>query len=114
MISPVSGATDGYRRGKPDPSDREFDIDMMKQTIIAVAAVTGLSLGIAGCSTTEGAVSGGVIGAALGGLGTNSVGGAIIGAGIGALAGAVLVEHLNNGWCTYRYKGKLYRDRCYR
>ena len=57
-------------------------------------------------------MSGGVLGAAIGGLGTNSVGGAIVGGAVGALAGAVLVNHLNNGYCTYRYKGKLYRDRC--
>ncbi len=84
----------------------------MRKTILAVAAISSLGLGVAGCTTTEGAVSGGVIGAAVGGLGTNSVAGAVIGAGIGALAGAVLVQHLDDGWCTYRYKGKLYRDRC--
>ncbi len=86
----------------------------MRKMILAVAAVSSLSLGVAGCTTSEGAIGGGVVGAAVGGLGTNSVGGAIIGAGIGALAGAVLVDHLNNGYCTYRYRGKLYRDRCYR
>ena len=48
----------------------------------------------------------------VGGVATNSVVGAVIGAGVGALAGAVLVETANNGWCTYRYNGKLYRDRC--
>jgi uncharacterized membrane protein len=85
----------------------------MRKTVLAVAAVSALSLGIAACSTTEGAVSGGVIGAAIGGVATNSVGGAIVGAGIGALAGAVLVSHHNDGWCTYRYHGKHYRDRCY-
>ena len=84
----------------------------MRRTMMAMAAVSCLSLGIAGCSTTEGAVSGGVIGAAIGGVATNSVGGAVIGAGIGALAGAVLVKHLDNGWCSYRYHGKYYRDRC--
>ncbi len=86
----------------------------MRKTVQAAAVVTALSLGVAACTTTEGAIGGGVLGAAIGGFGTNSVGGAILGAGIGALAGAVLVDHLNNGWCTYRYKGKLYRDRCYR
>jgi predicted small secreted protein len=75
----------------------------MRKTVMAVAAVSCLSLGIAGCTTTEGA---------LGGVATNSVGGAIVGAGIGALAGAVLVKHYNDGWCSYRYHGKLYRDRC--
>jgi hypothetical protein len=70
------------------------------------------ALGIAGCTTTErGAAVGGVVGAAAGGLATNSLGGAIVGAGIGALAGAVLVES-GSGWCTYRYHGSLYRERC--
>ena len=87
---------------------------MMKKTIIAVAAVSALSLGVAGCTTKEGALTGGVLGAAIGGFGTNSVVGAAVGAGVGALAGAVLVDHLNNGWGTYRYKAKLYRARCYR
>ena len=86
----------------------------MRKTVLAVAAVSCLSLGIAGCTTTEGALGGGAIGAAIGGVATHSVGGAIVGGGIGALAGAVLVNHHNNGWCTYRYHGKLYRDRCYR
>jgi uncharacterized membrane protein len=84
----------------------------MRRTVIAVAAVSALSLGIAGCTTTEGALSGGVLGAALGGVATNSVGGAVVGAGIGALAGAVLVNHLNDDWCTYKYHRKYYRDRC--
>ena len=84
----------------------------MRKTVLAVAAVSALSLGIAGCTTTEGAISGGVLGAAIGGVATNSVVGAIVGAGIGALAGAVLVKHHNDGWCTYKYHGKYYRDRC--
>ena len=50
-------------------------------------------------------------GAVVGAATTNSLGGAIVGAGIGAIAGAILVESAN-GWCTYRYKGKLYRERC--
>ncbi len=84
----------------------------MRKTFLAVAAVSVLALGMAGCSTTEGALSGGAIGAALGGVATHSVGGAIVGGGIGALAGAVLVQHHNDGWCTYRYHGRLYRERC--
>ncbi len=79
---------------------------------IALALALCGSVAVAGCSTTEGAVGGAVAGAAVGGLATNSVPGAIIGAGIGALAGAVLVESHNDGWCTYRYNGQLYRDRC--
>ena len=82
----------------------------MRKTVMAAVAVSSLAL--VGCTTTEGALSGGVLGAAIGGFGTNSVGGAIVGGAVGALAGAVLVNHLNNGYCTYRYKGKLYRDRC--
>ena len=85
----------------------------MRKTVLAVVAVSSLSLGVAACTTTEGAVSGGVIGAAIGGVASNSIGGVLIGAGIGALAGAVLVNHYNNGWCTYRYHGKLYRDHCH-
>ncbi len=84
----------------------------MRKTILAVVAVSALGLGMAGCSTTEGALSGGAIGAALGGVATHSVGGAIVGGGIGALAGAVLVQQHNDGWCTYRYHGRLYRERC--
>ena len=49
---------------------------------------------------------------AIGGIATHSLGGAIIGAGIGALAGAVLVENQHNGWCTYKYHQKMYRDHC--
>ncbi len=84
----------------------------MRKTVLAVAAVSALSLGIAGCTTSEGALGGGIFGAALGGVATSSVGGAIVGAGIGALAGAVLVHHYNNGWCTYRYHGRYYREHC--
>ena len=83
----------------------------MKTLILAGAMCC--ALGVAGCTTTEqGAAVGGVAGAAIGGLATNSVGGAIVGAEIGALAGAVLVHHYNDGWCTYRYHGRLYRDHC--
>ena len=82
----------------------------MKKISIALAAISMLSLGA--CTTQEGAISGGVVGAAVGGVATNSVVGAVVGAGVGALAGAVLVDHANNGWCTYRYHGRLYRDRC--
>ncbi len=82
----------------------------MKRISIALVAVSILSLGA--CTTQEGAISGGVLGAAVGGVATNSVVGAVVGAGVGALAGAVLVDHANNGSCTYRYHGRLYRDRC--
>ncbi len=84
----------------------------MRRTMMAMAAVSALSLGIAGCTTHRRRAERRRVGAALGGVATNSVGGAIIGAGIGALAGAVMVNHQNNGWCTYRYHGRLYRDRC--
>lgn len=82
----------------------------MKRISIAVAAIS--ILGLAACTTQEGAIGGGVLGAAVGGVATHSVVGAVVGAGVGALAGAVLVGHANNGWCTYRYHGRLYRDRC--
>ena len=80
----------------------------MRKTVMAAVAVSSLAL--AGCTTTEGAVSGGVIGAAVGGFGTNSVGGAIVGAGVGALAGAVLVEHLQQRLVHLPLQGQLYRD----
>jgi hypothetical protein len=82
----------------------------MSRLAIVVATISLLGLGA--CTTQEGAISGGVIGAAVGGVATNSVVGAVVGAGVGALAGAVLVDNANNGWCTYRYHGKHYRDRC--
>jgi outer membrane lipoprotein SlyB len=69
------------------------------------------TLAVSACTTSQGAIVGGVTGAAVGGLATNSVGGAILGAGVGALAGAILVES-TNGRCTYRYKGRLYHERC--
>ena len=77
----------------------------MRKTILAVVAISSLSLGVAGCTTSEGAVSGGVVGAAIGGFGTRSAAVRGIGAGIGALTGAVLVNPLNNGYCTYRLQG---------
>lgn len=83
----------------------------MKTTIIATTLATMM---LVGCTTQEGALFGGATGAAVGGLATSSVGGAVVGGAIGALAGAVLVERSNNGWCTYRYQGRLHRERCYR
>ena len=81
----------------------------MKNMLLVAATCSGLAL--AGCTTPQGAVVGGVAGAAVGGLATNSLGGAIVGAGVGALAGAILVES-SKGWCTYRYRGRIYRERC--
>lgn len=82
----------------------------MKNLILA--GMVCCALGVAGCTTAEkGAAVGGVVGAAAGGLATSSLGGAIVGAGVGALAGAVLVES-QQGWCTYRYHRRLYRERC--
>jgi hypothetical protein len=84
--------------------------DEMKNLFLAGAVCC--ALGVAGCSETErGAAIGGVVGAAAGGIATSSVGGAIVGAGVGALAGAILVES-GKDWCTYRYHGRLYRERC--
>jgi hypothetical protein len=82
----------------------------MSKLAIALAAASLLALGA--CTTPQGAASGALVGGAIGGVATQSVLGAVIGAGVGALAGAVLVESANDGWCTYRYNGKLYRDRC--
>ena len=81
----------------------------MKTAVLVITA--GMALGVAGCTTQQGALVGGATGAVIGGVATNSFGGAIVGGAIGALAGAVLVQQ-TNGMCTYRYKGKLYRERC--
>lgn len=83
---------------------------MIKPT--AIILVAGLTL--AGCATPEqeGALFGGAAGAAIGGIAGNSVGSAIVGGAVGALAGALLV-HSQRGWCTYRYKGKYYKERCH-
>jgi hypothetical protein len=75
-------------------------------------ALTVCSVALSGCTTGQGALVGGATGAAIGGLATDSVGGAIVGAGVGALAGAVLVESSKGGWCKYRYRGRIYRERC--
>jgi len=80
---------------------------------IIIAAALASSIGLAGCSTDQGIFGGALAGGVIGGAATNSVAGAAIGAGIGALAGAILVSHEHNGWCTYRYHGKLYTDRCH-
>ena len=82
---------------------------LMSRTTMAVAICGSLALGA--CTTGQGALVGGATGAAIGGLATDSVAGAVVGAGVGALAGAVLVES-SKGWCTYRYKGRTYRERC--
>ena len=77
-----------------------------------IAAVAASSIGLAGCTSDQAIFGGALAGAVVGGVATNSVAGAAIGAGIGALAGAVLVHHQGN-WCTYKYKGKYYKDHCY-
>jgi hypothetical protein len=79
---------------------------------LAMVLVATSAIGLGACTTQQGVLGGAIVGAAVGGVASNSVVGAVVGAGVGALAGAVLVEHLNNGWCTYRYHRKLYRDRC--
>jgi len=81
----------------------------MRKHLIILAAVCGI--GVTGCTTGQGALVGGATGAAVGGLATDSVGGAVVGGAVGALAGAALVES-SRGWCTYRYRGRLYRERC--
>ncbi len=82
----------------------------MKNLILVAAAASSLAL--AGCTTEQGLLAGGLAGAAAGGAITHTVGGALVGAGIGALAGAVLVHHYN-GYCSYKYHGKMFNDRCY-
>lgn len=82
----------------------------MRKFALAMCAVGALA--VSGCTTSEGAFGGALAGAAIGGVATNSIPGAVVGAGIGAVAGAILVGKHNDGWCTYRYNGKLYRDRC--
>jgi hypothetical protein len=83
----------------------------MKTLLIVTATCAGLAL--AGCTTTEGALVGGVSGAAIGGIASGTAGGALVGAGVGALAGAVLVSHAN-GRCVYRApNGQYYRTTCY-
>ena len=85
----------------------------MRKLAIAVVAASSMAV-LAGCTTGQGALGGALLGGAVGGLATNNVGGAIVGAGVGALAGAILVETHNNGWCTYKYNGQFYRERCRR
>jgi hypothetical protein len=83
----------------------------MKAAVVVVTA--GMALGVAGCTTQQGAIVGGATGAVVGGAATGTFGGAVVGGAIGALAGAILVQE-TNGVCTYRYKGRLYRERCRR
>ena len=82
----------------------------MKKTILAV--VVASTMGLSACTSDQAIFGGALAGGVIGGVTTNTVAGAAIGAGIGALAGAVLVKHLNGGWCHYRYKGKLFADHC--
>jgi hypothetical protein len=82
----------------------------MRKLILAATAASTLAL--AGCTSDQAIFGGALTGAVVGGVATNSVAGAAIGAGIGALAGAVIVSQQGDGWCTYKYKGKFYRDRC--
>jgi hypothetical protein len=84
----------------------------MRKFAIAALAAGALSVSVAGCTTSESIFGGAVAGAAVGGVATRSIPGAIVGAGIGAIAGAILVAKHNDGWCTYRYNGQLYRDKC--
>jgi outer membrane murein-binding lipoprotein Lpp len=95
------------RLGLPASSTWE---KIMKKLLIA--AVAASSIGLAGCTSDQAIFGGAVAGAAIGGVATHSVGGAVLGAAVGGLAGAYLVKHNGNGWCTYKYKGKLYTDRC--
>ncbi len=85
----------------------------MKTTALVFAAFLGLTA----CETPQqdAALIGGTAGALIGGGIGNSVGSAIVGGAVGALAGAVLVQdNRRKGDCTYRYKGKYYREPCRR
>ncbi len=82
----------------------------MKTAALVLAGC--LTLGACATPEQEGALYGGAVGATIGGLAGNSAGSAILGGAVGALAGAVLVNTHNSGRCTYRYKGKYYRERC--
>jgi hypothetical protein len=79
--------------------------------MIVIAAVAASGIALSACTTGQGALVGGATGEAIGGLATDSFGGALVGGAVGALAGAILVES-SNGWCTYKYKGRTYRERC--
>jgi hypothetical protein len=81
----------------------------MKHTIIALALASGLAL--SACTPEQGALSGAAIGLGVAAATGANLGTAILLTGVGALAGAVYVSS-QNGWCYYRYKGKMYRDRC--
>ena len=81
----------------------------MRKYVIVVAAVFGM--GLAGCTTQQGALVGAGVGAGAVALAGGSLGAAIVGAGVGALAGAVLVQ-TTGGQCYYKYKGKYYKEPC--
>ena len=82
----------------------------MRNLVLVLATTSAMAL--AGCTTDQAVLGGAAGGAAIGAVATHSLGGVLVGAGIGAIAGAVLVNHQNDGWCTYRYHGQLYRDHC--
>lgn len=83
----------------------------MKKAIIAVALVAGL--GLSACTTSQGALTGGAVGLGVAALTGANLGTAILLTGVGALAGAVYVDS-QGGWCYYKYRGRVYKDRCRR
>jgi hypothetical protein len=90
-------------------SDHKPEAFPMKHTIIALALLSGL--GLSACTQEQGALTGGAIGLGVAAATGANLGTAILLTGVGALAGAVYVNS-QNGWCYYRYKGRVYRDRC--
>jgi hypothetical protein len=90
-------------------SDQKPEAFSMKHTIIALAVASGLAL--SACTTEQGALSGAAIGLGVAAATNANLGTAILLTGVGALAGAVYGSS-QNGWCYYRYKGRVYRDRC--
>lgn len=81
---------------------------------IAIATITIMLFGIAGCTTTEkSAAIGGVTGAAIGGAATGEVGGAVVGGVIGGIAGALIGQAAESGQCIYENRwGYRYRAPC--
>jgi hypothetical protein len=81
----------------------------MKHMIIGLALASGLAL--SACTPEQGALTGGALGLGVAAATGANLGTAILLTGVGALAGAVYVNS-QNGWCYYKYKGRIYRDRC--
>lgn len=83
----------------------------MKKAIVAVALIAGL--GLSACTTSQGALTGAGVGLGVAALTGANLGTAILLTGVGALAGAAYVDS-QGGWCYYKYRGRVYKDRCRR